>query len=428
MSTVTTSFDWQVPTRVVFGAHRLDQLGEETAALGSRAAVVVDLTLSTLPVFGSILAILREHGVQVSVVLRVGGPPHLSDIREQVVQIGLASVDVVVALGGGSTMDCAKVAALAATNPGLLDEPALAGQRVVNLDDADRPRRRPGLPTLLAPSTAATGSELNTVAAIWHQDRKRLIVSGFLTASTALIDPTLSATLTARQLAEGGVETFARIVCPYLASEPVLPTTDLHAETLAAHCLTLTNDVYEHPENLAARADLTWLVAVSATQIAGLGRPPWAHVLWYLQDSVAHVSGTGKGPAMAALLPAYLNEVSEGGPLGRRLGSAGRLDILATRLTPAPEGTARDLIERVRGLLSRWGLPTTPAELNLGAADLARVVDITHREWGAIGQLDGVRHDDLAAFYSRAWDGPESHTKQPRPPGSEEPSNGLERR
>ncbi|MDT0301898.1 iron-containing alcohol dehydrogenase [Streptomonospora wellingtoniae] len=400
-----SSFVWQVPTRAVCGAGALHGLGPETAALGGVVAAVVDVRAAQLPPAADALAVLAAHGVPPVAVHEVAGPPTLESVRELAAALGRSGADAVLALGGGSTMDAAKAAALAATNPGLLDDPRWAAHGVVDLDAPGDERARPGLPTLLVPSTAATGSELNGVAALRNAGRKRLLVSGLLAPSTAIVDPALTAALPAARLAEGGVETLCRIVCPYLASGAALGTTDALAEALAAHCLRAVAAACGAPASDAsrpARADLAWLVSVSATQLPGLGREPWGHVLWYLQDAVADLAGTAKGPAMAALLPAYLAEAAAGG-VGARWGTPGRLARLARALAPelGPDAHA-DLPAALARRLEEWNLPADLSGLGLDGAAVGRAAADTHRAWGRTGLLDGVGRGELAGFYHRA--------------------------
>lgn len=405
MNAPERGFVWQVPTRTVCGSGALEGVGPEAAALGSAVTAVVDAHVAQLPAAADALAGMAAHGVAPVAVHEFAGPPTMEAVRELAAAVGRSGSDAVLALGGGSAMDAAKIAALAATNPGLFDDPRWDRQGVVELDGPEEDRLRPGLPTLLAPSTAATGSELNGVAALRHAGRKRLLASGLLAPSTALIDPALTATLPTARLAEGGVETLCRIICPYLASDDALPVTDALAEALAAHCLRAVSAACGSPGSERARTDLAWLVSVSATRLEGLGRSPWGHVLWYLQDAVADLAGTAKGPAMAALLPAYLAEAAEAvaGGVGARWGAPERLARLADALAAELGPDARtDLPGALSRRLSEWGLPTDLDRLGLDRTAVEVAADRTHLAWGSTGLLDGVGRGELAGFLHRA--------------------------
>lgn len=396
---------WQVPTRVCFGAGRAATVGEEAAALGSSPALLVDAGIRDSSAVSAALRALAGWSVPQAVLVPVPPSPTLDRAESVAESVGAAGCDVVIGVGGGSTMDLAKIVALAAVNPGLLGDERWRTDRVLVLPDTEAAGLRPGLPTLLLPTTCATGSELNAVAALTHEGRKRLLTSGLLVPTTSLVDQRLTATLSAAQLVAGGVETFGRIACPYLVPGDTLPTTDTLAETLAAQCLSATDAVHERAGDERARGDLGWLVSVSATQLAGLGRDDWGHVLWYLQDGVAARAGTGKGPAMAALLPAYLAAIRAADAFGARLGAPGRLDRLEAALASLHGHGAARLEDALAARLSRWGMPTSLHELGLSERDGAEIAEDTARWWGGTGRLAGATPEEFGDFYARAWRG-----------------------
>ncbi|GAB3996760.1 iron-containing alcohol dehydrogenase [Glycomyces albus] len=397
------SATWQVPTLVGFGAGRAAELGPQAAALGSAPAVLIDARVAETDTGRDLLARLPAHRVPPVSVTRVAGVPTLDAVRAATSAATDAGADLVIGIGGGSTMDTAKLAALAATNHELLDDEHWRGGALVDLDGDRGAGLRPGLPTLVLPTTTATGSELNSVAALVFEDRRRLMVTGRLAPTSAVVDPELSATLPAEAVLEGGVETLARVVCPYL-SQAALEVTDALAETLAAQCVAALDRLARDGGDAAARAELAWIVAVSATQLAGLGRGRYDHVLWYLQDPLCTMLDVTKGRAMAALFPAYLAAIGRGGRLGPRLGDPRRLRRLGRALEPVL-GRA-DPVGALAERLTDWGLPVRLADLGLGPAETDALALACHEGWHGTGRLSGVGRSELAAFFGRAREGP----------------------
>lgn len=399
---------WQVPTLVGFGAGRAAELGPQAAALGSAPAVLIDARVAETDTGRDLMARLPAHRVPPVSVTRVAGVPSLDAVRAAASAATDNGADLVIGIGGGSTMDTAKLAALAATNPEWLDADRWRDGALVDLDGDRGAGLRPGLPTLVLPTTTATGSELNSVAAVVFEDRRRLMVTGRLAPTSAVVDPELSATLPVEALLEGGVETLARIVCPYLA-QAALEVTDALAETLAAQCVAALDRLAVDPGEAAARAELAWIVAVSATQLVGLGRGRYDHVLWYLQDPLCTMLGVTKGRAMAALLPAYLDAIGRDAELGPRLGDPRRLRRLGRALEPVLGRADLDLALAER--LSAWGLPVRLADLGLGPAETDQAALACHEGWHETGRLSGVDRSELAAFFGRAREGPAAATR-----------------
>ena len=395
--------DWQVPTFAWFGPGRAEEIGPQAAALGSAPAVLIDARVADADAGRALLARLSAHRVPPVSVTRVAGVPALDDVRAATAAATGAGADLVIGIGGGSTMDTAKLAALAAVNPEWLDAERWREGPLIDLYGDRGAALRPGLPTLVLPTTIATGSELNSVAALVFEGRRRLMVSGRLAPTSAVVDPDLSATLPPRSLLEGGVETLARIVCPYLASA-ALEVTDALAETLAAQCIAALDRLARDGADAASRAELAWIVSVSATQLVGLGRGRHDHVLWYLQDPLCTNFGLTKGRAMAALLPAYLAEIGQGTGIGPRLGDAERLRRLGRALEPVLGG--QDLAGALSERLASWGLPVGLADLGLGGAEIEKLASSCSDGWGRTGRLTGVGRAELEAFFDRARQGP----------------------
>lgn len=399
----TTPFVWQVPTRISAGPEALDGLGPESAALGSCAVVILDAGAAENPVVHRALEGLGEHGVNTAVVLRATGTPTVARAREVVAQAAAHRANLVLGIGGGSVMDLAKVAALGATNPDLVAEHTWS--RAAVLDRYQDRSVQPGLPSLVVPTTAATGSEVNVVAALQHEGQRRLLVCGGLAPATALLDARVLRTLSDRSLLDGIVETFSRVLGPYLSDgRAEADTTDRLAEVLCDQALILGERLSAGGRSPTSDADVLWLTTVSGTHLATVGRPAWGHTLWYLQDTVGALTGLPKGPCTAAVLPAYLEAVASASGLGTRLGSADRLATLVAALSPRLGSSREAAGEATRLLLHRWGLPSSLRDLGVAQGDGAvdRLGRLAHERWSATGLFREASADEFTTFFTAA--------------------------
>lgn len=399
----TIPFVWQVPTRISAGPLALGDIGPESAALGSCALVIVDDGAAQNPVVASALDSLGEHGVSTPAVCRATGTPTLPRVRELLTEAAAHRVNIVVGIGGGSVMDLAKVAALAATNPDLLQDDTWTSAGV--LDRYQDRTLQPGLPSLLVPTTAATGSEVNVVAALEHAGQRRLLVCGGLAPATALLDARVLHTLSDGALLDGVLETVARLLGPYLSDvRAEADTTDRMTEALCRQALTLGDQLAAGGRTPDSDSDVLWLTTVSGTHLATVGRPSWGHTLWYLQDTVGAVTGLPKGPTTAAVLPAYLEAIASGRGLGAYLGSADRLHTLVTALAPALGRPGDSPGTATRALLRRWRMPTSLHDLGIspGSDRVHRIARLAHERWSSTGLLRGSTAQDYATFFTSA--------------------------
>jgi alcohol dehydrogenase class IV len=396
MSQTGSAGVWRVATRVVGGRNAVDRIGPECRALGSAPLLVTDDAVGRLPVADLVRRELALHGVSRAAEVRVPPSPALADVSAAVVQAAQVAPDCVVALGGGSVIDAAKVIALCLTNASVPDRVAGWPHGLLDLDDEPL---RPGLPVLAVPTTAATGSEVNGVAALLVDGDRLLLTSGWLVPRTALVDPDLTATLPARDLIAGGLETLLRVLCPYVADSDQRAgrVVDGVAEGLMEAMCEVLDRLAADPGDAAARAELSRAATLTGAQVDRVGRDPWAHGLWYLQNPLCHRLGTSKGMTMAALLPTYLSDIAGGGPWGSRFGSPQRL-----ARTPLGRGSAgaRDVAEATRERLARWGLPSAlPAGVAGPVMDAAAAE--AHRRWSTAGPLAGAAVANITDFYRR---------------------------
>lgn len=400
-------FVWQVPTRVTFGRGTRHELGIETAARGSSPAVVIDAGISSDGRVTEMVRSLTVHNVPATSLAFVDTNPTLRTVVEASLAIAEAGSDTVIAIGGGSTMDSAKLAALMVTNPHLRDPQLWESRALLDLDEHRAVDLRPGLPTLMVPTTAATGSELNSVAALSHGERRRLLVSGRLAPTSAVLDPELLTTVPTTALLEGGVETLVRLISPFLADSAALDVTDALTLSLASQCLQDLETISLAEEAASpVLAELMWTVGMSATQLFGVGRGRWSHVLWYLQDAVCSLLTIPKGQAIAALLPAYLGEIRADTELGRRMGSPARLAQVETALAPilTPE-PGLSLEEALARRFADWGLSHNLSQLVTSASELDGFARHCYDGWHDEGRLQGVDLEELTDFFQRAGTG-----------------------
>ncbi|HEY7074194.1 MAG TPA: iron-containing alcohol dehydrogenase [Solirubrobacteraceae bacterium] len=387
------------PTSVTFGPGALRALGTTCRVAGTRALIVTDGGLAGGEIVRSAADVLSAAGVTATVFDQVRTHPPLATVREGAAAARAARADVVVGLGGGSSLDVAKAVALAAAQEALLRDPAWQGEQGIvapRLAPAPRP-----LPLVQVPTTAATGAEVSPLASLTDpRGRKRLLLHPYLRARVALVDPELHVTLPARATAEGSAETLCRVAVPYLTERAARPLQDGMAAATVRVVLEATRRALADPEDVDARADLALAATSSQLGWAGLGRDPFGNVLFYLEHALATAAAATKGAGLAALLPAYLELVlARGGELPR-LGRPERLAALGREalVTEGPEEAAAALTRA----LADWGLPGSLAALGVAAADAPRLADDTLALWGEEAILGWMPRDALEALYRRA--------------------------
>jgi alcohol dehydrogenase len=242
---MTKSFE--TVRRITFGCGSLENLGNEIKRVnGSKVMVVTDPGLKGAGVVDAVASVLDQAKLSFSVFAEVEPDPR--------VEVALASVqaakaydpDVIVGLGGGSSLDISKVTSVMLTNEGPIEK--YFGMELVP---------RPGVPLILIPTTAGTGSEMTSICVLGDTKNKvkKGIVSEHMFARTALLDPKLTLALPPRVTAMTGMDALVHAVESFVGvrASVFTDTLNLQAIRLVAANLRLA---YANGANLAARENM----------------------------------------------------------------------------------------------------------------------------------------------------------------------------
>ena len=333
------------PTHVTFGRARLETLTDLAAQVGKRRVLLVageDL-LDALEVRARIEALLSAH--EVACWERVTPIPEIMDAQATVDFARERHTEAVIGIGGGSTLDTAKIVAAALPN----------GGEVLSLVSKERPLVAVSLPAILIPTTAGTGSEVTRWGTLWERvDKKKHSLEGpGMFPTHALVDPALTHPLPPEQTAATGMDALSHAMESFW-NKNANPVSDCFAlRAVALVCRHLPTAVAE-PNDTPARdgmmlASLFAGLAFSNTKTAA------AHSLSYpmtLHCGVVH------GQATSITLPALLR--FNAGEYPERMLVLAR----ATGAESVDEGA-----DRITALLERVGLKTRLSELGIGEAE-----------------------------------------------------------
>jgi len=194
----------KTPGSIVFGAGACERLAGRIKALSKGAALIVtDAGLVKAGVAEKIEGLVSSAGIEVAIFDGVEPDPDKENVYECVDAVKSTGADVLVGVGGGSSLDVAKVAAVLSVNEGELSDYVGIGKV---------PRR--GLPTVLLPTTAGTGSEVSPIAVI--SDRKQHlklgVVSEHLYCDLAIVDAGLAVSCPANITASAGMDTLTHAI------------------------------------------------------------------------------------------------------------------------------------------------------------------------------------------------------------------------
>jgi alcohol dehydrogenase len=340
---------------VLFGTGMAAAAGGVAARHGRRALVITDPVIAATEGFAGVVRSLRDAGLDVAEFADAAVDVPMATIEAAAAAGREARPDVVVAVGGGSAIDLAKVTALLLTHGGPLD--AYYGEHLVP---------GPVAPLVALPTTAGTGSEVTPVSVIGDPSlgMKVGISSPYLIPRTAICDPGLTRTCPPSVTAHSGIDALSHAVEAYMAvTRP--PEWRLPLERVAVGknalsdvlALAAVREIGAHLEravavgdDMAARAGMLFGSLNAGLAFANAGVSA-AHAL---QFAIGAATGTPHGLGTGLMLP-YVMAFN-------RPAREPALAELAAALGE-PDG---DAVAIVHGLGLRIGLPARLADLDLG--------------------------------------------------------------
>ncbi len=224
---LTSRFD--APATILTGGGSRRQLGNLAQELrAKRVLLVTDVGIVELGIADEITGILTDAGCDVHRFVDVQPDPTDRNVAEGVLALRQHEADFVVAVGGGSPIDTAKVIAVRQANEGPLSE--YMGLHKI---------RQPGVPLIAVPTTAGTGSEATKVAVITDTDRdvKMMMLSAPLLPRAAIVDYELSLSMPKGLTAAVGVDTLTHGIEAYVSKKRNVMT-----NPLALSCIKLVGE------------------------------------------------------------------------------------------------------------------------------------------------------------------------------------------
>jgi len=358
-------FNYQNPTNVQFGAGAIDQLGETVARYGKKALIVTGGgSVKKTGVFEKAVNSLKKSGVSYAECSGVEPNPRITSVARGVETIRKENCDALIALGGGSVMDAAKVMAVACFHDGDPWDLILHGQ-------AKPVVPQKGLPIITVPTLAATGSEMNHGAVISNDDTKikSFIQHNLLYPKVAVVDPELTLSVPTDQTAYGVSDMIVHVTEPYFNGQGGTPLQDRFMESVIITAMEFGKRAVKNGGDLEAREQVQWASIVALNGWTSLGTAGGFPV-HMIEHALSGHHNVTHGAGLSIVNPAWMRFAARAYPnkfvqfAERIFGlKASSDDDLATALAG---------IDRYENFLKEIGCPTRLSEVGIGDALLER--------------------------------------------------------
>lgn len=345
------NFIFQTVPVLHFGEGCLAELPGQIAALrASRPMIVTDKGIVDAGLIAPVEKTLSDAGLEVMIFDSVVADPPEAIVRQAIAAAQAAEADIVIGLGGGSSLDTAKVVAALAVD---------GAQPLTDIYGIGLLERK-GLPTILIPTTSGTGSEVTAISILTTgETTKAGIVSPHLFADVALLDPALTLGLPADVTAATGIDAMVHAIEAYTGRHAKNPVSDMLAiEALKLLTTNIETACFDGRNMLAREAMLRGsMLAGQAFANSPVGA---IHALAYPLGGIYHIP---HGLSNALVMPYVMQfNLEAAAPLYAQLADALNIERGPENST---EGRAQQFIDYLEALAVKVKAPRKLREIGI---------------------------------------------------------------
>lgn len=384
MTNILREFSFELPTRIEYGVGVISKLGDELRLLkAQKVAIITDPGIIKAGLLDKITSILKEEKLLYNVFDGVDPNPKDRNVERGAQVVRSFGADAMVAISGGSVIDCAKAIGVLVSHD---------GKRIKDFEGKTAVKKQI-LPFIAIPTTAGTGSEVTFSAVITDTENnyKMTVRSPFMAAKVALLDPKLTVTVPPHITASTGMDALTHAIEAYTVkvSEPVSDALALYAIELISN--NLVNAV-KNGEDIEARACMLVgsLLAGIAFSHSDVGS------VHCMAEALGGVYDAPHGICNAVLLP-YVMEYN----VEFCLEKYSRIAQAMGEVFYTIEEGAMKAVERVKELAVDVGLPSFKS-LGVKEEDLEKLADMAAKNISTESNPREMTKEDYLTLFRRA--------------------------
>ena len=362
------NFDYRLPTRFVFGKAAEKQVGALLKQAGAtRVLLVCGNSAIRSGLLDAIKRDLAEYDISSVVLSGVSANPTDDRVDEGIALVKGEKVDYLLAVGGGSAIDCCKAIAHGSLYEGDFRD-FFNGKAKVERT----------MPFSVVLTTSAAGSESSDSCVITQKATmlKRGLSTPFNRPEIAFMNPELAMSCSPYQMAAGATDILAHIMERYFTSETEVDLTDRLCEATMQAVIRAARIAVKQPENYDAQAQLMWAGTIAHNGTLGVGRQSdfGSH---QIEHELSALYGVAHGAGLAVVFPAWMRYHLPNHTM--------RLAQFANRVYNIPFNFEQPMETALRGIeahesfLKEIGMPLTLRELGAKGEDIPFLAAKTKR-------------------------------------------------
>lgn len=384
------NFNYSIPTDIFFGKDQIKVLGTEIKKYGNKVLLVYGGgSIKKNGIYEKTIEILEKQNIEYHELAGVEPNPRITSVREGIKICREKNIDIVLAVGGGSTIDCSKVIAAGFYYEGDAWDIVLDSSKITD-----------ALPIASILTLSATGSEMDKSAVITNMDTNQKLGTGHpkMAPKFSILDPTYTFSVPKNQTAAGTVDIMSHIFETYFSNTSEAYLQNRMSEALLKTCINYGRKAMDNPTDYEARANLMWAGSLAINGLLSYGKETeWS--VHAMEHELSAFYDITHGVGLAILTPNWmeyaLNEdnidkfVEYGLNVWDICDSKDKMEI------------AKLAIEKTREYFKLLDMPQTLREVGIDEEKLEEMAKQA-TERGTLGSFKPLNAEDVLNIYKKS--------------------------
>ncbi|MCT8975444.1 iron-containing alcohol dehydrogenase [Clostridium sp. CX1] len=381
------NFNYNIPTRVFFGKDQIKVLAKEIKKYGSKVLLTYGGgSIKRTGIYDTVIQILKDNNISYWELGGIEPNPRITSVKEGVKICRENDIDFILAVGGGSTIDCSKVIGAAFYYEGDPWDLVSGKSRIENV-----------LPVGTILTLSATGSEMDAGAVISNLETKEKLGCGHpgMFPKFSILDPTYTFTVPANQTAAGTADIMSHIFEVYFNKTEGAYLQNRMAEALLKTCIKYGPIAYKEPENYEARANIMWASSLAINGLLTYGKETnWS--VHGMEHELSAFYDITHGVGLAILTPSWMKHVLDDSTVNYFVDYG--VNVWDLDKDGDKFEIANAAIDKTREFFTSLGIPSTLTEVGINRENLEIMAKAAVRR-GSLGNFKPLKAEDVLSIF-----------------------------
>lgn len=383
------NYSHTIPTKIYFGKGQISRLAEALRPFGAKVLLTYGGgSIKKTGLYDTVMDILSDEGFTVFECGGIEPNPRIESVERGVKLCRENGIEVILAVGGGSTIDCSK--AIAA---GVFYEGDDLWQMV-----AERHGVLKALPLVDILTLSATGSEYDGGGVISNMKINQKLGNSYTFPAVSICDPTYTFTVSKYQTAAGTADIMSHIFEEYFSRTPDSDLADGICETVLKSAIKNLPIALAEPDNYSARANLMSISSIACSGIPSYGKQSSGWPCHAMEHELSAFYDITHGVGLAILTPRWMRHILKKDP------SCEWRFVRFAKNVWGMEGEdehalANAAIDRLEEFFRDSGIPMTLSELGIGEEHFAEMASHANRGGYLKNSFVALTDEDIVEIY-----------------------------